>query len=312
MTDQLAIASQDASTITFFATDTWTPTTVLDVVAQPHELLFDHDRGLLLCSHAYRSGFYGDFTERAHEVSLIDPDTHRVVDVVDVSHAPHGLALKDDLLYVSVEASEHETGGIVVVDLDKRKVVDRLDVHAHGPHWVTLNGGKAYTSNKEARFVTSVDLATKTAERIDVPGSEGIASDGGRYVYVSTPVLGAQGVDRGVRVIDTEVDRVVRILPTEEYPMPVQVVGDLVLVGENSLTGNGSLSVFRDFERVARIGVGRFPLTLESSPDGRTAYVSNLMSGTVSVVDLEALAVTRELVLAEPGTAGPHGLAHLS
>ncbi|MFI9812021.1 YncE family protein [Saccharothrix variisporea] len=312
MTDQLAVACQDASTITFFTTDTWEPTTVLDVVAQPHELLFDHDRRLLLCSHAYRSGFYGDFTERAHEISLIDPDTHQVVDVIDVPHAPHGLALKDNLLHVSVEASEHEEGGIVVVDLDKRKVVDRFDVHAGGPHWVTLNGDKAYTSNKEARFVTSVDLGTKATERIEVPGSEGIASDGRRYVYVSTPVLGAQGVDRGVRVIDTEVDRVVRILPTEEYPMPVHVTGDLVLVGENSLSGNGFLSVFRDFERVARIEVGRFPLTLESSPDGRVAYVSNLMSGTVSIVDLAGLAVVKELDLATPGTAGPHGLAYLS
>jgi DNA-binding beta-propeller fold protein YncE len=199
-----------------------------------------------------------------------------------------------------------------VVDLDKRKVVDRFDVHASGPHWVTLRGNKAYTSNKESRFVTSVDLATKATERIEVPGSEGITADSGRYVYVSTPVLGAQGVARGVRVIDAEVDQVVRILPTEEYPMPVHVTGDLVLVGENSSKGNGFLSVFRDFERVARIEVGRFPLTLASSPDGRTAYVSNLMSGTVSVVDLEGMVVARQLVLAAPGTAGPHGLAHLT
>ncbi len=313
MTEQLAVASQDASTITFFDADTHERITVLDVVAQPHELLYDRDRRLLVCAHTYRSGYYEEFEERAHEISLIDPDTHQVVDVLDVPHAPHGLALRENLLYTSVEAGDREPGGIVVVDLDEREVLDRVGIVAKGPHWLVVapDGGKAYTSNKEARFVTSVDLRSGDVEQIEVPGSEGIAVHG-RHVYVATPKIGMSGVDRGVRVIDTSVDRVVRILPVEEFPVPVHVTsGGLLLVGEFRLAGNGFLSVFRDWERVARVDIGRFPLTITSSPDGTRGYVSNLLSGYVSVVDLGTFEVVANLPVAAPDTAGPHGLAYI-
>ncbi|MEV0677672.1 YncE family protein [Actinosynnema sp. NPDC050436] len=311
MTAQLAVACQDASTIAFFDAHTHDRVAALAVPPQPHELIYDHDRRLLVCTHTYRSGHYGEHGESGHEVSLVDPDTHEVVEVLDVGHAPHGVALRENLLFVGVEATDDQDGGVVVVDLDKREVLDRVDVRAREPHWIAVTGRKVYTANKDARFVTAVDLPSGAVEEIGLPGSEGIAA-GGRYVYVATPRFGTAGVDRGVRVVDSAVDRVVRILPTRQFPVPVHVTrGGLVLVGELDRRGGGALSAFREWEPVARVEVGRFPLAVTSSPDGALGYVANLRSGTVSVVDLTAFEVVAEIAVAPEGTAGPHGLAYV-
>ncbi|MEU5436114.1 hypothetical protein AB0G73_22435 [Streptomyces sp. NPDC020719] len=57
--------------------------------------------------------------------------------------------------------------------------------------------------------------------------------------------------------------------------------------------------------------MGAFPLTITSSPDGRLAYVSGVLSSTVTVVDLAALEVVRTLTVERAGEPGAHGLAYL-
>ncbi|URM92477.1 YncE family protein [Streptomyces sp. MRC013] len=335
--DQLAVVSQSGPTVTFFDAAAHEPLEVLEVPGEPHELCFDPRRRLLYCTVTYRSGYYHAHTGRARELVVIDPDAHRVVEVLDLSpeEAPHGVLTDPvrDLLWVSVEG---EPGALVAVDPVTRRTVRRIPVGAPGPHWFVLtpDGRHAYTSNKEAPFVTVVDLATgREEDRVPVPGSEGIAvSPDGGHVYVAAPKgdFGAAPAVRGagVRVIDTRTRRVVRTLPADGLVFPVHVTSrGRVLAGELRFAaagprpgGSGLGAQAPGLLRVhapdrghapAAVPVGAFPLTIASSPDGRYGYVSAVVSSTVTVVDLEALEAVAVLEVPRAGEPGAHGLAYV-
>ncbi|MEU7281989.1 YncE family protein [Streptomyces sp. NPDC045431] len=333
MNDVLAVVSQSGSTVAFFDAVTYERLGEVAVPPEPHELCFDAARRRLYCTVTYRSGYYHANTGRARELVVIDPDERRVVDVVDLAPewAPHGLALDPagGLLWVSVEAYGDEEGALVALDARSLKPVRRAAVGAPGPHWFVLtpDGRRAYTANKEAPFVSVVDVASGAlVDRIEVPGgSEGITvSPDGRYVYAAGP-KGDFGPDParnpGVRVIDTATGAVVRTLPTEGVVFPVHTTSTgLVLAGELRMTAGGSalgsqgpglLHVYDGFEERTRVEVGAFPLTITSSPDGRYGYVAAVSSSTVTVVDLAERAVVTTLEVGRSGEPGAHGLAYI-
>ncbi|MGW7103426.1 YncE family protein [Streptomyces sp. NPDC054883] len=332
--DVLAVASQSGPTVTFFDTVDFRRLGVLQVPSEPHELCFDPVRRRLYATITYRSGYYHANGGRAHELVVIDPDRRRILDVIDLApeRAPHGIALdpSGELLWVSVEAYGAEEGALVALDADSLKPVRRLPVGAPGPHWFTLtpDGSRAYSANKEAPFLSVVDIGSGApAGRIEVPGSEGIAaSRDGRYVYaaapkgdfpVTGPVPGA-----GVRVIDTADGAVVRTHRTQGLVFPVHVTAtDLVLAGELRMRAGGAapgeqapglLHVYgKDGEELGSVQVGAFPLTITSSPDGRYGYVAAVSSSTVTVVDLSRMEAVATLHVDRAGEPGAHGLAYV-
>ncbi|MCS0634687.1 YncE family protein [Streptomyces sp. LP05-1] len=333
--DMLAVVSQGGSTVTFFDALSHERLDVLPLPSQPHELFFDPARRLLYASITYHSGYYHANAGRARELVVIDPDTRRIVESVDLApdHAPHDILLDPvrDLIWVSVEATEEETGGLVALDATTRERVRRVPVHAPGPHWFALtpDGRRAYSANKEAPFVSVVDMETGEAlEPIEVPGSEGIAvSPDGRYVYVAAPkgdyhpgtVPGA-----GVRIISTATGRTVRTLSTDNVVFPVHTTSQgLLLAGELRVSAGsdgaslgtqqpGTLHIHdTEGEPLGRVPVGAFPLTITSSPDGRYGYVAAILDSTVTVVDLAEARVVTTLEVEHEGESGAHGLAYI-
>ncbi|MGI5532071.1 YncE family protein [Streptomyces syringium] len=334
--DQLAVVSQSGPTVTFFDARTHEPLRVLEVPAEPHELCFDADRRLLYCTTAYVSGYYHAHQGRARDITVIDVDTHEIVATLDTApdHAPHGLALDParSRLYVSVEATGSEPGGVIVYDTRTHERLTRIPLMADGPHWfaITPDGRRGYSTNKEAEFVSVVDLdRDEFTGRIAVPGSEGLdVSRDGRYVYVAAPKgdFGAPpAAAPGIRVIDTATGAIVRTLPTEGVVFPVHTTATgAVLAGELRMAArtpgstlgaqdNGVLTVYAPgtLEVAGQVEVGRFPLTITSSPDGSVGYVSNVMSSTVTVVDLTLMRVITTLEVDRAGEPGAHGLAYL-
>ncbi|CAM5276124.1 YncE family protein [Streptomyces abikoensis] len=331
----LAVVSQTGPTVVFFDAVTHEKVDELEVPAEPHELLFDPDRRLLYCTSTYVHGYYHAHQGRARTLTVIDADARKVVDTVGLGpdHGPHGLALDRERsrLYVSVESTGEETGGVVILDADTRRRIGRIPVHADGPHWFAISpdGRRGWSTNKEAGFVSVLDLEREEfAGRVPVPGSEGLdVSPDGAYVYVAAPkgdFRPEPAAPPGVRVIEAATGEVVRVLPTEGLVFPVHTTaGGLVLAGELRMEqgeggalgsqGDGVLTVFApgSHEVVGQVPVGKFPLTITSSPDGRTGYVSGVMSSTVTVVDLERMAVTATLEVDRKGEAGAHGLAYV-
>ncbi|MGW1835787.1 YncE family protein [Streptomyces sp. NPDC002067] len=333
--DVLAVVSQTGPAISFHdaATDRHLGTT--ELAAEPHELCFDPVQRLLWCATPYLSGVYHDNSGRRTEVTVLDADTRRVVGTVDLApeHGPHGLALDAarGRLYVSVEGSADRPGGVVVIDTATRRPLGRIDTDAPGPHWFVLSpdGTTGYATNKEAPFVSVVDLGSGAlTAKIEVPGSEGLAvSPDGALLYVAAPYAAfgtpaAPGEERpepGIRVIDTRTLRVTGTLPTGDVVLPVHTTADgTLLVGETRQEPGGGqapgrLTVFAagDHRRLGEVEVGTLPLTLTSSPDGRIGYVAATGSSTVDLVDLVTLERLARLDVPRRGGPGAHGLAYL-
>ncbi|WP_328972289.1 YncE family protein [Streptomyces sp. NBC_00239] len=337
--DVLAVVSQSGPTVSFFDAASHRHLGTTEVRPEPHELCFDPTRRLLWCTTTYHSGYYHANGGRRTELTVIDPDTRRIVDVVDLApeHGPHGLALDParGRLYVSVEGSADRPGGVVVIDTETRKPLGRIDTDAPGPHWFAIDpaGRTGYATNKEAPFVSVVDLERGSlTAKIEVPGSEGIAVSGdGRHAFVAAPYAGfvssAPAGERpaaGIRVVDTRTATVVDTLPTEGVVLPVCLTSTgLLLAGEMRMDPDpasrlgrhapGHLTVFSAGTRkqLGRIEVGHFPLTVTASPDGRYAYVACVVSSTVDIVDLDTLRRVARLDIAKRGEPGAHGLAYI-
>lgn len=342
--DQLAVVSQSGPTVTLFDAVDHRVRAVLTVPAEPHELCFEPESRMLYCTSAYTRGYYGANDGRNHLLTVIDPDAGRIVEVIDLSpeHGPHGLALDAarGLLYVSVEAGPAGPGGVVVLDTARRRVLRRIDTLAPGPHWfaVDSDGRFGYAANKEATFVTVVELETGAViDKIAVPGSEGIAvSPDGSTVAVAGPKadLGRLVAPPGVRLIDTSDRTTARTLATENAVIPVHWTSTGVLLAGEVRVGPGDqadhgplgsglpagkLSIWAgaaaaELEPVGAVDVGALPLTLTSSPDGRRAYLAAVVASTVTVVDLsdvERPAVVDTLAVARTGEPGAHGLAYI-
>ncbi|MFF2807961.1 YncE family protein [Streptomyces sp. NPDC058000] len=336
--DVLAVVSQSGPTVSFFdaASDRHLGTT--EVLAEPHELCFDPTQRLLWCTTTYHSGYYHANSGRRTELTVIDPDTRRIVEVIDLApeHGPHGLALDPARrrLYVSVEGSADRSGGVVVIDTETRRPLGRIDTDAPGPHWFAIDptGRTGYATNKEAPFVSIVDLERETlTAKVEVPGSEGLAvSADGTHAFVASPYGGSffatteERPATGIQVIDARTASVVDTLPTEDVVLPVHLTSTgKLLVGEVRVEPDpvsrlgrhvpGRLTVFSadTRQRLGAFEVGLCPLTVTSSPDGRIAYVACVASSTVDIVDLETLRALARLDIAKLGEPGAHGLAYI-
>lgn len=335
--DVLAVVSQSGPTVTFFDAASDQYLGEVQVPAEPHELCYDPTQRLLWCTLTYHSGYYHANGGRRTELAVIDPDSRRIVEIVDLApeHGPHGLALDTvrRRLYVSVESAEDRPGGVVVIDTETRRSLGRIDTDAPGPHWFAIDpaGRTGYATNKEAPFVSVVDLERGTlTAKVEVPGSEGLAiSADGAHVFVAAPYGSFSGTAEerpatGIRVIDTRTASVVDTLPTENIVLPVHLTSTgKLLAGEVRMAPDpvsrlghhapGRLTVFSADTRkqLGEVEVGRFPLTITSSPDGRLAYVACVISSTVDIVDLETLERLARLDIAKLGEPGAHGLAYV-
>jgi DNA-binding beta-propeller fold protein YncE len=334
------VVSQSGPTVTFFDAVDHHVRTELTLDREPHELCFDAEHRLLYCSHPYIGGFYDRNDGRNHILSVIDPDAGKIVDVIDLSpeHGPHGLVLDAARrrLYISVEGSATRPGGILVMDTATRCVLGRVDTLAHGPHWFAVEPRslRAYAANKEAPFVTVVDLRTGALVRkVEVPGSEGIsASPNGSMVAVVSPKadLGRLAAPPGVQLIDTRTSEIVRTLRTEHALTPVHWTTTGLLLAGEVLEGpdpnnprvdmpGGRLRVWAGgsaatMEHVGSVEVGANPLNVITTPDGGRAYVSAIVDSTVSVVDLRDPSrptLLRTLSIPRAGAWGAHGLAYV-
>ncbi|WP_068006842.1 YncE family protein [Nocardia pseudobrasiliensis] len=313
--NQLAVVSQSGCTVSFFDLDTGLRGDILDVLPEGHELCFDPARRVVYLAHTYRDGFYLAHSAKAHEITVIDVDTHKIVEIIDIApeHGPHGMAIgADGLLYVSVEEGPAGPGALIAVDPATGHTLARHSAEAAAPHSMILTPDHhtAFTTNKQTPFVSKIDLTgVAPLARIPVTGSEGLAlsSDGAR-LFVATPAISIPPdpeVPDTVEVFDTASAEPLHTIAVAHTPVAVHVTADeKLLVGQwirgtdpTDFASAGVLTIFdaRGYTRIAETEVGRCPINIISAPDAATAYVSNLQSGTVCVVDLRDPRVTRTL-----------------
>ncbi|MCB1293806.1 MAG: hypothetical protein KDB67_03875 [Gordonia sp.] len=316
------------------------------LIAQPHELAWDPNRRLLYLTHTYRAGGYGEAKDAGHEVSIIDPAIPVVIEVIDTRPylAPHDVEIDPvlDRLYVSIE-DRGGHNGIAVIDLTTRKVIGNIALPEANCHWmaITPDGKLAVTAHKEAGSLTVVDLgAGAVAGSIPCPGGaeEVDVSPDGRFAYAATPLMAVDvNVKQGafnrrppgpgtppsrVLKIDLATRAVVGELAIDEVLCALRVAPDGdVLVGEvffpdpedpDATPVPGKVHHVDTSTMTIRASYTAedFPFTIRCSPDASTACIANLMSGTVTVVDLITDTVTGTIAHhAGGGFGGTHGLA---
>ena len=339
----LAVVSQSGQTLNLFDSTTGIRTgQITDLIAEPHELCFDDRTRLLYISHTYQHGWYTSHGDFVSLISIFDSKTRVVVDTIDISPylGPHYLQLEKgrNLLYASIEGGiskeTPESGGIVGIDLHTRNVTKRI-ASGHKSHWfvMTPDGSKAYTCNKEAGFISVIDLVKEQLLRtIAIPGGceqPGISRDGS-FAFFPTPAIGQIGYAPCIKVIDTALDEISHSIPLETGAVTIHVdAQDKLLVGlyriqvdektSKPIPSYGGVACFQSigssYERAGTVETGLVPLTIMSHPDGNTAYVSNIFSGTLSVVDMRTMSVEKILEVDTDRRAdkaihqGAHGIA---
>ena len=189
--------------------------------------------------------------------------------------------------------------------LERRDLLSALP--SDGPVDERLDGNesasqaRAYVANLRSDFVSSIDITTNSVVS-QIPVGAGqfaidVSPDGTRayaaLVDCSDLNCDPWGRVHDVAVIDTVAGRVLTTIHDvglHLVDVTVSPRGDIVLLTDHLNNVVRVLSTF-DNSIVTSIPVGSAPDQLAISPDGRLAYVSNVLSATVSVIDTTMLTV---------------------
>lgn len=128
------------------------------------------------------------------------------------------------------------------------------------------------------------------------PGADWAKSRDEKWLYVTMPTAGE------LAVVDTESFRVKANVPVGKEPTraALQPDGKYLWIGNDSLDPTQSGVTVLDTDTmsvVATIATGRGHHELALTPDDRFAFVTNRDEGTVSVIDVAELELTKELRL---------------
>lgn len=266
-------------------------------------------------------------------------------------YAPHDVEYDPelDLIITGIEDYSGERG-VVAINAETHQIEANIPTEARNCHWLALvPGRKLYVTHKESPIISVVDLTTmKLTGSIEVPGGaeEIDASPEGDYVYAVTPRmrvdvdLGGSGhffrpvrqdsdpVPRVIK-IDVETDAIVDSIEFDDYQIGVRAGRNSMLfvsymnnmerpgpeVDLTTLARNdGALHVIdaSTMSLKGAVTVDALPMTIRVSDDNSTAWVANLGSGQVTVVDVENLRRVGDLDNNAGGKyGGTHGMAFL-
>ena len=266
----------------------------IETPKNPHDLVISADHKFAYVP-IYGAGIYNRNPNPEHEVEIVDLDAHKIVGTIDLLpyHAPHGVQLgASGTLYVACDVDRT----VVMIDTKTRKVKGTLGTEGTG-HWIALlpDESKLYVANKADRlFVSVIDLKTqKIVQRIPMPsGTEGIAASPDGKIVVA--------MDRDepvITVIDPKTDKVERIALKGQTKGAYKVY--FSPDGKKMLTMSTAAKMANVFDMANLKGeqrtfaTGKDPMGFAFSADGKTVLVANHGDGTVSVVDMATLQVTR-------------------
>jgi len=212
-----------------------------------------------------------------------------------------------ELLLVAVNGEDK----IAFVDTVKQTVVATVGIGK--PHTIAVrpDGGVAYVSSQEPGHfaLVVIDLATRKVIRtvaLDKTPRDLEYGHDGQVIYFTKAGVNA------VEVLDPASDKIVAEIPTGVSPHYVNHFRN-TLFGMAVVQGPGTLFLFDPMTKkpVSSIKVGNQPHWLAVSGDGKTAYVTNEGSNTLSVIDIASGKTTtiavgnqpRKVVVQEPAGA---------
>jgi len=263
----------------------------------PHEIALWHNRGTAVVSN------YGAARD-GRSLSVYPPPESAPATRVDLGDGtrPHGLAF---LSPTRVAATAEGTGELLVVDLARASVVQRIPVGAGTPHMVVAAdvGATAWVSNIAAGTVSKVDVESGAVLGVveTGAGAEGLAlGRDGREIWVANRAADTVGI------VDALTLELLATLPARGFPIRVAMSPD----GGHALVTRaraGALAVFdvTTRRRIAEVdlaipdaeyretllGRALLPVGVLFHPDGTRAFVALSGADRIAVLDTTSWAV---------------------
>lgn len=287
-TQGLLMIDKLGARVRFFDPNSNTELANVDVGSKPHEFAITPDHKTAYVS-VYGDGVYGNNPHPGHLIAIMDLTTHQETGTIDVSPyiAPHGMMIDaKGTLYVTCDLSRK----LLIIDPHTKTIEAAIDTEGTG-HWVTIlpNGSKAYVANKNDKpFISVIDLKTrKLIGHIPAPnGTQGIAAspDGKRVIAVDF-------VKPELIVIDPAKDEVVDTIPLEgndkgAFRVRFSPDGKWVVTTSQTAEVANILSAANLHAKQIVVKVGKDPMGVGFSADGKNVLVANHGEGTVSIIAL--------------------------
>ena len=284
---RVIVANPDSSSITIVDAVTRTKVEEIGIGCTPQTLTLAGARTLVACrdgrviavgSMQARVGveLYGIVSDGerlfvsdygASMIRVLDSDTLQPIANVATEAYPRGLALEGTSLFVT----HFRTGRVSELDLD------------------TLSIKRVLATEGDANLTQAVAIR---ASRAYVPQTRSNSSNPALLFDTTVfPIVSVVNLETGAN------------LPRDRFSIdvvdkPVNLPSDAIVTSSGKLyvahAGSDDLSVIDVATRklLAHIEVGSNPRSLALSPDERTVWVNNLLSGTISAIDTMTDAVT--------------------
>jgi YVTN family beta-propeller protein len=235
-------------------------------------------------------------------VRFLDSSTVSTLTVVPVADRPHGLAFTPDgkRLLVTHLLSGEVTVLMVRPFIAYLPMVSRApQVPGHGPQAVA----ESQISSLQSQISTWPNVAPAPAVLVNGAGTRAylpqtMANGLGLNTQFDTSVFPKVSVLN----LETDSHQTSEHIPLPERDQPVGLPWDVALARDdtelwvaNAASNDVSVLDISDPSRPSRaahVTVGDNPRGVVISPDGSTAYVNNVLGGTVSVIDTGTYAVT--------------------
>ena len=258
----------------------------IDVGSYPQRAAFDSANG-----YVYVTNFL------SNNVSVINGSSNKFISTVDVGSYPHGVAFDPTNGYIYV--TNDGSGNVSVINGSTNNVISTIDVGS-SPYGAVFDSsnGYVYVTNTGSGNVSVINGSTnRVISTISVGlGPLGAAFDSANgYVYVTDFTSGS------VLVINGSTNKVTQSISVGLFPTAVAV---------DSLNGNiyvtniesDNVSVINGSSNsvIATISVGSGPIIsifdteifstgIVFDPNNGYVYVTNVASGTVSIISTSAL-----------------------
>lgn len=240
----------------------------------------------------------------------LDATVHPIRPVGEIDVGPHPAHVVMDWAGKLAFVTDSQENAVLVVDLVAQRISGRIVTGAY-PHGLRLSpdGLELYVANVKGGTVSVIDVAKQVeTARIDVgksPVQVGFTPDG-RHVFVS---LNGEGK---VAVINRATRRVAAKIPVGRNPVQVYATPDGLHVyvanqgTEKSPSNTVSVIAVDTLNPVATITAGRGAHGVVVSDDGKWAFISNIVDGTVSAIDTS----TQKVSVTYQVGAGPNGISY--
>ncbi len=267
----------------------------------PHEQIFSPDRKTIYVTD---NGllWMTDPGEGTNSISVIDVASRRRTGLIDLGQyrRPHGMALdaKTNRLIVTIE----NPNGLLLIDLNTRKVVRMYSVEGNNPHMAIFGpkGEWAYVSNTNSGEVAAVHLGSGKVSRVATgkrPQGAVMTRDE-RTVFVTN--IDSNTISR----IDTATWKVTGEIRTSGGPARIAFTPDEKTLVYNLQNEEGC--AFADVVSMKETGAVKIPgkpLSLSLSRDGGTAFLGLQDSDRIALVSVAGRKLAK--VIETPKNAGP-------